>query len=44
MPAAPWFVVPANDKNFARVMVLETIVKHVEEGLARKQSRLRAVS
>jgi polyphosphate:AMP phosphotransferase len=41
LPFAPWVVVPANDKNFARVMVLETIVKHVEEDLKRKRSRLR---
>lgn len=41
LPLAPWVVVPANDKNFARVMVLETIAQHVKEGLARKQSRLR---
>jgi polyphosphate kinase 2 (PPK2 family) len=38
---APWVIVPANDKNHARVKVLETIQKHVEEGLARKQSPLR---
>lgn len=38
---APWVVVPANDKNYARVTVLERIQKHLEEGLARKKSHLR---
>jgi polyphosphate kinase 2 (PPK2 family) len=38
---APWVVVPANDKRFARVTVLETILQHVEDGLKRKRSRLR---
>ncbi len=38
---APWVVVPGNDKNYSRVTVLETIVRHIEEGLSRKQSRLR---
>jgi polyphosphate:AMP phosphotransferase len=41
LPLAPWVVVPANDKNYARIMVLETIEQHIKEGLARKQSRLR---
>ena len=41
MPFEPWVVVPANDKNYARVTVLETIEQHIEAGLARKQSRLR---
>jgi polyphosphate:AMP phosphotransferase len=41
LPQSPWVVVPGNDKNYARVTVLETVVKHIEEGLARKQSRLR---
>jgi polyphosphate:AMP phosphotransferase len=30
---APWTVVPANDKRFARVMVLETVVKALKEAL-----------
>ena len=41
LPFAPWVIVPANDKNFARVTVLETIARHVEAGLERKHSRLR---
>jgi polyphosphate:AMP phosphotransferase len=41
LPLAPWVVVPANDKNHARILVLETIERHIREGLARKQSRLR---
>ncbi|TGK53854.1 UDP-galactose-lipid carrier transferase [Leptospira kanakyensis] len=32
-PKAPWFLVPANDKYFARVMVLETVVRRLEEEL-----------
>jgi polyphosphate:AMP phosphotransferase len=30
---APWIVVPANDKNFARVKVARTVVKHLEKAL-----------
>ncbi|TGL90705.1 UDP-galactose-lipid carrier transferase [Leptospira congkakensis] len=32
-PKAPWILVPANDKYFARVMVLETVVRRLEEEL-----------
>ncbi|PJZ45839.1 UDP-galactose-lipid carrier transferase [Leptospira brenneri] len=32
-PRAPWILVPANDKYFARVMVLETVVKRLAEEL-----------
>lgn len=32
-PKAPWFLVPANDKYFARVMVLEAVTKRLEEEL-----------
>ena len=32
---APWIVVPANDKNFARVMVARTVVKHLEKALTK---------
>ncbi len=32
---APWIVVEANDKNFARVKILKTIVQHLDESLAR---------
>ena len=30
---APWIVIPANDKNFARVKIARTVVKHLEEEL-----------
>jgi len=30
---APWVLVPANDKNFARIMVLRTLRKRVEAAL-----------
>lgn len=30
---APWIVVPANDKNFARVVVARTVVKRLEKAL-----------
>ena len=32
---APWIVVPANDKNFARVQVARDVVKYVEAALGR---------
>jgi len=30
---APWLAVPANDKNFARVMIARAVVKHLEKAL-----------
>ncbi len=30
---APWVIVPANDKNFARVMIVRRVVKHLERAL-----------
>ncbi|MBI5957882.1 MAG: polyphosphate:AMP phosphotransferase, partial [Chloroflexi bacterium] len=33
--AAPWTVVPSNDKLFARVMVLKTVVEALERKLDR---------
>jgi AMP-polyphosphate phosphotransferase len=33
-PGAPWVVVEAEDKRWARVRVLETTVEHIERGLA----------
>lgn len=32
-PKAPWFLVPANDKYFARVLVLDTVVRRLQEEL-----------
>ena len=40
LPQSPWVVVPSNDKNYARVTVLETVVKQIEEGLAGKSLSL----
>ncbi len=34
-PASPWTVVPANDKRFARVMILRTVVERLTETLDR---------
>jgi polyphosphate kinase 2 (PPK2 family) len=31
---APWTVVPANDKYFARIMVIRTICERIEESLS----------
>jgi polyphosphate:AMP phosphotransferase len=30
---APWVIVPANDKNFARVMIARRVVQHLERAL-----------
>jgi polyphosphate:AMP phosphotransferase len=30
---APWIIVPANDKNFARVKIARSVVKHLEKAL-----------
>ena len=35
-PWAPWTVVEANDKLWARIRVLDTVVRSIEAGLARK--------
>ena len=32
-PNAPWIVVEGNDKYYARIKVLETVVKAIEERL-----------
>lgn len=33
MPFAPWFIIPANDKNYTRLEVLETIIKQMKDKL-----------
>jgi polyphosphate:AMP phosphotransferase len=38
--AAPWFLIPANDKHYARVKIMETAIERIKEGLARTHSRL----
>ena len=32
-PAAPWFVVPAEDKRYARVDVVRTVCEAIEKAL-----------
>jgi polyphosphate kinase 2 (PPK2 family) len=39
---APWTIVPANDKYYARVTVLETVVRAVEKALKRRGTRNQA--
>ncbi len=34
-PNAPWDVVPAESKRYARVSVIETVIKRIEEGMRR---------
>lgn len=36
-PAAPWTVVPANDKYYARVKVLETVIDAIKAELKRRE-------
>ncbi|MBI1750337.1 MAG: UDP-galactose-lipid carrier transferase [Acidobacteria bacterium] len=43
-PHAPWTVVEANDLRWARVRIFETIVKRIEETLARRKALPAAVS
>ena len=35
-PHAPWVVVEGNDKYYARIKVLETVVKAIEERLGQE--------
>ena len=32
-PAAPWDLIPANSKRYARLAVLETVITRLEEGM-----------
>jgi polyphosphate kinase 2 (PPK2 family) len=34
IPEAPWILVEADDKRFARVKVIESVISHLEEGCA----------
>ena len=34
-PGAPWDVIPGDSKQFARVAVLETVIRRIEEGMER---------
>ncbi len=40
-PSAPWFVVSANDKSYARAFVLERCIDQIRQGLGRRVSALR---
>jgi polyphosphate kinase 2 (PPK2 family) len=35
-PVAPWTIVAANDKYFARVKVIETVIAAIETGLKQR--------
>ncbi|MFN7907792.1 MAG: hypothetical protein ACK5N6_07010, partial [Microcystis sp.] len=35
-PLAPWTIVAANDKSFARVKVIETVIAAIETGLKQR--------
>ncbi|WP_124058129.1 hypothetical protein [Vaginisenegalia massiliensis] len=37
--AAPWYLIPANDKLYARVQVLEHFITHLEDHLGKKKSK-----
>ena len=37
---APWKVIPANDKRYARITALRTIIKICEEHLAKADKRV----
>jgi polyphosphate kinase 2 (PPK2 family) len=43
-PHAPWTIVEAEDFRFARVKIFETVVRRMEEALARRQAAPSAVS
>ena len=32
---APWILVEGNDKRYARVKVIETVIEHIEKALER---------
>ena len=36
--AAPWHVIPANSKSYARIMILDVVIKSIEKALARRAS------
>jgi polyphosphate:AMP phosphotransferase len=38
-PAASWHLIPANDKRIARIMILDRVIKALENGLARQKGR-----
>ncbi|MCC6914890.1 MAG: hypothetical protein IT566_14410, partial [Rhodospirillaceae bacterium] len=37
--SAPWRLVPANSKKFARITVMETVADTLERALAARQNR-----
>jgi polyphosphate kinase 2 (PPK2 family) len=34
-PHAPWHLIPAESKRYARVAVIETVIKEIEAGMQR---------
>ncbi|NMB87195.1 MAG: hypothetical protein GYA17_02475 [Chloroflexi bacterium] len=42
VPSAPWIVVPANDKRFARVTVLCSVVERIEKEFGRQKAKTKA--
>ncbi|NEO28193.1 MAG: polyphosphate:AMP phosphotransferase, partial [Kamptonema sp. SIO4C4] len=38
-PATPWSIVPANDKYYARVFVIETVIQAIENQLKRHKKK-----
>ena len=34
-PDASWHLIPADSKRYARVAVIETVIKEIEEGMRR---------
>jgi polyphosphate kinase 2 (PPK2 family) len=36
---APWTLVPANDKNYARIHVLRTLCEHLERSLKKDPAK-----
>jgi AMP-polyphosphate phosphotransferase len=39
-PLAPWDLIAAEDKRFARVTVLETVIRHVEDGMRSRGAKV----
>jgi polyphosphate kinase 2 (PPK2 family) len=35
-PHAPWHLIPAESKRYARVAVIETVISEIEEGMRRQ--------
>jgi polyphosphate:AMP phosphotransferase len=42
-PVAPWTIVEANDKYYARVKIMETVIKRVEEEISKNKKNAKKV-